>query len=217
MIKQLYNYRFHIFIITQVLILFGSLLFSVKLFDDIISPILFVANQIAGLVVLLKNKKLFWLGLIMLVLGAISLSLDHEKALGLLYSNSIKLFTYFTFYFLVTEETIKQVWKTKRITDKTILGLISGFLSIGLIGFFMFFATELFFPNSFSLPQNGESIVQNLMYFSYITLLTIGYGDILPLTSLAQKTVMLVGIAGQIYLVVISGVIIGKYINQKKD
>jgi len=52
------------------------------------------------------------------------------------------------------------------------------------------------------------------MYFSYITLMTIGYGEITPLTPLAQKATILIGLAGQFYLVIITATIVGKYINQ---
>ncbi len=55
------------------------------------------------------------------------------------------------------------------------------------------------------------------MYYSYITLLTIGYGDILPVTTLAQKAAMLIGLSGQIYLVVITAIVVGKYISQSQD
>ena len=52
------------------------------------------------------------------------------------------------------------------------------------------------------------------MYYSYITLLTIGYGDILPVSALAHKAAILIGLMGQIYLVVITAIVVGKYINQ---
>ena len=61
-------------------------------------------------------------------------------------------------------------------------------------------------------PSN--TITERLMYFSYITMLTIGYGDILPTNLLAQKAAVLIGLIGQFYLVIITAIIVGKYINQ---
>ena len=110
-----------------------------------------------------------------------------------------------------------QVWRAERIHEKTILGLISGFISVGFLGFFMCLKAELSYPGSFSFPDNGVSIFQNLMYFSNITLLTVGYGDILPLTVLAQKITMFISLSGQIYLVILTGIIVGKYISQKEN
>ncbi|WP_101449582.1 ion channel [Aquimarina sp. MAR_2010_214] len=52
------------------------------------------------------------------------------------------------------------------------------------------------------------------MYYSYITLMTIGYGEIIPVTSLSQKAAILVGMMGQFYLVILTAIVVGKYINQ---
>ena len=45
--------------------------------------------------------------------------------------------------------------------------------------------------------------------------MTIGYGDIIPDTSLAQKASILIGMVGQFYLMIITAIVVGKYINQK--
>jgi len=43
--------------------------------------------------------------------------------------------------------------------------------------------------------------------------LTIGNGDILPISTLAHKAAILIGLVGQIYLVVITAIVVGKYIH----
>ncbi len=62
---------------------------------------------------------------------------------------------------------------------------------------------------------DGNTRTDEMLYYSYITLMTIGYGDIVPITSIARKATILIGLMGQIYLVVLTAIIIGKYINQK--
>jgi voltage-gated potassium channel len=59
-----------------------------------------------------------------------------------------------------------------------------------------------------------ENMYDNFMYYSYITLLSIGYGDIIPVSVLAQKTSVLIGLFGQMYNVIITAIIVGKYLNQ---
>ncbi|MEM6816304.1 MAG: ion channel, partial [Bacteroidota bacterium] len=51
-----------------------------------------------------------------------------------------------------------------------------------------------------------------ILYYSYITLLTIGYGEIVPAIPIAQKAAILVGLVGQFYLVIITAVVVEKYI-----
>jgi hypothetical protein len=62
---------------------------------------------------------------------------------------------------------------------------------------------------------NDNTRVDELLYYSYVTLMTIGYGEIVPITSIARKASILIGLMGQIYLVVLTAIIVGKYINQK--
>jgi len=77
-------------------------------------------------------------------------------------------------------------------------------------------AVELLEPGSFSgLPAidlNPESNRDGLIYYSFITLLTIGYGDINPVSDLARNASVLIGLLGQFYLVIVTAVVIEKYI-----
>ncbi|NAS32027.1 hypothetical protein GTQ40_13660 [Flavobacteriaceae bacterium R38] len=58
--------------------------------------------------------------------------------------------------------------------------------------------------------------MDSLIYYSYITLLTIGYGEIVPVTPVAQKAAILVGLIGQFYIVIITAVVVEKYIKHSK-
>jgi len=108
------------------------------------------------------------------------------------------------------------VCNAKEVGKNVVFGLVSGYVSLGLIGFFICLSIEMLAPNSFKgvLINNTESLTEVLMYFSYVTLLTIGYWDIVPVTRLAHKAAILIGLMGQIYLVVLAAIVVGKYINQ---
>lgn len=214
MLKRLYPHRFEIFFFSQIGILFGSLIVPSAFFETFLSPALFFINLLAGIVLLLKQKKVMWFLVALVVistllLGSNLIETTNEAAVGL-----IKMLTYFLFYVVVTSEIIKQVWRATRVSKNVIFGLVSGYISLGLIGFFICLSIEMAYPNSFSGLIEGISITENLMYYSYITLLTIGYGDIVPINALAHKAAILIGLLGQIYLVVLTAIVVGKYINQ---
>ena len=65
--------------------------------------------------------------------------------------------------------------------------------------------------------SDAAAKVDSLIYYSYITLLTIGYGEIYPVTSVAQKAAILVGLMGQFYLVIITAVVVEKYIRHSQN
>ncbi|MGB5458975.1 MAG: potassium channel family protein, partial [Eudoraea sp.] len=109
-----------------------------------------------------------------------------------------------------------QVWKSKKVTRGVIFGLMSGYISLGLVGFFICMSVEIIEPDSFSglvtQQLNNEGNRDDLMYFSFITLLTIGYGDILPVSQLARNASVIIGLLGQFYLVIVTAVVVEKYI-----
>ena len=216
MIDRLYAYRFELFLLTQLVILFGAIVIPNALFENWITPIFLLINVATGVLLVLKGRKSSIVLSIFILLFIIGLagSLITTKSSGNL--NYIKLASYFLFYALVTIEIIRQVWNAKVVGKNVILGLISGYISLGLLSFFVCITIEIVYPNSFSgLTYVNGDMSESLMYYSYITLMTIGYGDILPITPIAQKASIFIGLIGQFYLVILTAIVVGKYINQK--
>ncbi len=219
MFDKLYPYRFELFLFTQLSILIGSLVIPIFWFEYWIMPVLLLLNIASGLLLASKKKGLFRfllvflsLSILMVITGFVSSFVDMDF-------NYLKLASYFIFYAIVTIEIIKQVWKARVVGKNVILGLVSGYISLGLLAFFLCLTIEMIYPNSFSGLMTGSAtkneITEQLMYFAYITLMTIGYGDILPITPIAQKATIFIGLIGQFYLVVLTAIVVGKYINQK--
>lgn len=219
--QKLYSYRFEILFFSQIAILFGSLIFPVLFYEKNISPFIFQFNLLAGILLLSKKVILMWFLVVLLVLTSVAFGpeLIHNQDEN--YLGISQVAAYFLFYIVVTLEIIKQVWESEKVNRNVIFGLICGYVSIGLIGFFVCLSIEMVYPASFSglvpVSTNPVTIIEELIYFSYITLTTIGYGDILPVTPLARKAAVLIGLVGQIYLVVITAIVVGKYVNQSSN
>ncbi len=187
-----YPYRFEFFFFSLLVILFGSLLVPTVLFEQVISPDLFNINILAGILLLFNKKFLMWFVIILLVISAIAFGLDLTQLEDNYTFGILKMASYFLFYIIVTTELISQVWKSKIVNRPIIFGLISGYISLGLIGFFIFLSIELLYPNSFSgfVPEISNNKI--LMNHSFISLFTIGHGDIIPVTIVAQKSSILI-------------------------
>ena len=216
LIKRIYKNRFELFLITQVSILFGSLFFPNIFFKDTLQPLLFLLNILAGILLISKNKRALWFFILLFVVSAIlfgrnmgSRSADKDTVI-------LRLFVYFLFHFIVAWNIVQQVWKATFVNKNVIIGMMSGYISIGFLAFFMFMSIELICPGSFQgASLNSEHLelrADAIMYYAYITLLTIGYGEIVPVSSMAQKAAVLVGLIGQFYMVIITAVVVGKYI-----
>jgi voltage-gated potassium channel Kch len=57
----------------------------------------------------------------------------------------------------------------------------------------------------------------HVAYFAFVTLTTLGYGDIVPLTPLAKLSTIVFSLLGPFYLAVNMGVLIGRYIQQEQQ
>ncbi|MFS4417878.1 ion channel [Maribacter sp. 2307ULW6-5] len=222
MMRHLYPYRFELLFTTLLAVLFGSLLFPTALFQEKVIHLFFLLNIIAGVVLVSKSKRMFRGYLLLLALGSMFFVYNAIEKLGIEPNQEIvRLAIYTVFYVLVTIELIRQVWRAKKVGKNVMMGLMSAYLSLGLISFLFFFAIELFSPGSFSgnlianmgLGQKADA----LLYYSYVTMLTIGYGDIVPITPIAQKATMLCGLVGQFYIVIVTAVVVEKYIVHSKE
>lgn len=208
----MYQHRFEIFFASQLALLFGSLFYPPAL-APYITPILFYFNIVAGSLFFgLRSTSHYLNVLAILLMGLILMGpIWIEEARQV---NYLKFSILFIIYLLITYQIIRQVWLVDLIDNKVIFGMMSGFISLGYIGFFIFMTLEIFEPGSFKGIEADVEIGDNIMYLSFITLLTIGYGDIYPATILAKKASILVGLIGQFYLVIITAIVVGKFINQ---
>ena len=170
MFKIAYKYRYELFLFTQLAILFGSLVFVVDFYQTILSPLFFISNLITGILLISNKKKLMWFFIILLSLEILSFGFSFSESETLSLSSYLSFLIYFLFYIFVTYELIKNVWGAKLIDSNVILGLISGYISLGFIGYFILLSVNLGYPNSFeglNMVEIGkESYSDGLMYFS---------------------------------------------------
>lgn len=212
---NLYAHRFEFFLITQAFILFGSLFVPIGFHERVLLPILFLLNICAGILLISRKRKLMWFLITLffasaLVFGSSIISRTGEGNI------LVRMSIYFIFYFIVTWNIVQQVWGAQFVNKNVIMGLMSGYIALGFLAFFLFLSIELVNPGSFEgalLDQQDFDLrADSIMYYAYITLLTIGYGEIIPTTPVAQKAAILVGLLGQFYMVIITAVVVEKYI-----
>ena len=105
---------------------------------------------------------------------------------------------------------IYYIFETGLVTRNIIAAALIAYLFIGLLGANLYLLVELIYPGSFSIPH--ETILKDpsvFKYFSFVTLTTLGYGDISPISSQARSLSVLEALIGQIYLAVLIARLIG--------
>jgi hypothetical protein len=80
---------------------------------------------------------------------------------------------------------------------------------------FLYHLTEFIHPNSFSMAADlATESRKALFYYSFVTLTTLGYGDITPISHPAKSLAMLEAIVGQMYIAVLIARLVGMHISQ---
>lgn len=108
----------------------------------------------------------------------------------------------------------------RQVSGDAIFGAVCGYLLLGIIWSLLYYAVETAVPGSFRLPAptdaGGGTAPDRgaLSYFSFITLATVGYGDVTPATPLARTLAWTEAITGQFYLAILVAGIVGFKVTQ---
>ena len=123
------------------------------------------------------------------------------------------------FFILIAVDMVLDVYSSvNRVTGDTIFGAISVYLMFGLIFAFVFQLFHVIAPESFTIPdtmiQTRDDVFPAFVYYSFVTMTTLGYGDITPQSPEAAVLTYMAALTGQIYLVVMVAYIVGTYVSQ---
>lgn len=125
-------------------------------------------------------------------------------------------------YFLVIVALlIKQIALAREVTAAVILGSIVGYLLMGII-FSIFIALLMQMDPTAYTPVNagesgpGEGLnISVPLYFSFVTMASLGYGDVLPLKPFTRSLATFMVISGQFYIAIIVALLVGKFTSQQ--
>jgi hypothetical protein len=110
------------------------------------------------------------------------------------------------------------VLKVERVDTSTIFSSISFYILGGYAGATAAWLVETISPGSFSInhPVATHQLF-DFVYFSFVTMATLGYGDIIPANEIAKTLAIFISLFGQLYLTIFLVITLGKYMQQKKS
>lgn len=117
---------------------------------------------------------------------------------------------------------IHRLWGLGEVGASTLIMGTGVYFLLGLCWGLVFMILEALAPGSFSdgcglhvgtagcRPEFGE--VPRLEYFAFVTMTTLGYGDVVPLTRQAQGVAIGAAVTGQLFMAVLIGRLVGSYL-----
>jgi ion channel len=115
----------------------------------------------------------------------------------------------------VMTRLLRFILRAPRVDSEVICAGLSAYLLLGVLWMFAYILTAHIDPGSFTIsagPDVGRTLDSySALYFSFITLCTVGYGDILPASHFARMLVTLEAISGTIFITVLISRLVGLY------
>ncbi len=120
------------------------------------------------------------------------------------------------FFAIAIYHCVRFILESPQVTRDVIFAAVVIYLLMALLWSYAYALLELYQPGSFSYQEGLVSDSrQFFLYDSFVTLTTLGYGDIPPLTHNAKSLTILEAFIGQIYIVVVLAWLVGMHVSRK--
>ena len=181
---------------------------------DFISTMFFSLILASGIYAFSNNLKLFKLTssfiILAIVLEWVHYFMREEEIIRMarvLYTGVILI--------LLLIKTLSTIGKSKKVDLNTIFGAICGYVLIGFFGSMIVLFISLRYVDSYTLP--GTLTGNEAVYYSFVTMTTLGYGDISPVSPAARSFAVLLSILGPMYVAVLISILVGKFLSTSRD
>lgn len=156
------------------------------------------------------------LAVAMVALGYLS-AVQDDYRIGFLAAMTAALFFLDLIYLLSRALLIEQT----RVTGETLWAGINIYLLFGMMFAFLYTAVLALEPAAFSggiLDSDAQDIAQSMVYYSFVTMTTLGYGDITPKIQVAATLAYVQALIGQLYVAILIARLVSLYsIQSDKD
>jgi Ion channel len=138
------------------------------------------------------------------------------------WSRTLELLTLVPLMGMLAGGILAFVMRQRTLTLDSIFATIAAYLLIAGLFTQIYMCLLTWDPASFSLPVDiagrpVHMLHSDMTYFSLVTLATVGYGDIQPVTSTARMLSMIQAVTGQFYIAVVVAIFVGTYAAQRRD
>jgi len=180
---------------------------------------------------------------LLIITGITSLKFRKEKFIRLSYFGLLTVILIWTNFFIdspitnlvtfivlilfliyITYSMIYNVARNEKITPILVLNAINSYLLMGIIGSFLFILSNFGYKFIFGISNEtinfgytNDPIYFDYIYFGFITLTTVGYGDATPAVPLTKSIAMFVSLSGQLYLAILVAMLVGKFLSKSKS
>jgi hypothetical protein len=116
-----------------------------------------------------------------------------------------------------TATAARHALRSGPVDAERIFAALDTYLLAGLIWGVGYWLIDQIWPASFGPVSESPIPLAHAIYFSFVTIATLGYGDIVPVSDLARGLAILEAVSGQFYLAVLVARLVSLYARQTDD
>lgn len=171
---------------------------------------------ISGIWSLREYRQGFFVAVVLVIL-AVGGGLMSMAGFGLVFAY-LSLVAYSLFLSLTIVLATRQVFRSRTVNLNNIVGAICIYLLLGIIWSTFYTMVNVSVPGSFSESISGSVIEQSytFIYFSLVTLTSLGYGDISPVADTARVLAALEAMFGQFYIAILVAGLVASYMQSSE-
>ena len=181
-------------------------------------PVAFSCLLAIGVWSLRDSALTFRIGMVLAISGIVANVLAVANDARAFFFLSIA--TLFVFLLLATRSALRQVVFGTEINANRLYGALCVYLLLGILWALMYSMLAAVDSNAFSgalLPNSSDEWAVEWLYYSFITLTTLGYGDILPVSATARVLAFSEAVIGVFYMAVLVAALVGSYASARAD
>ena len=216
-INRLLGKRYRFLFYALVIMLFVPSFFLYSEFHQAMTYLFQGFVLFSGIYAMQESKAQLYIGSIagLLLLAVNWWGLFNDSATVNFY---LSFLIFMAFYTYLAYRLLIMIVKTHTVTLGVLFASINVYLLVGIIGGYSFMLLENFIPGSLgNLTMDSLTDPSGFFYFSFTTLSTLGYGDIVPMNPPARSIAMFLSILGPLYLTLLVAVLVGRYLNEHRD
>ncbi|MEM9327426.1 MAG: ion channel [Bacteroidota bacterium] len=206
----LYAQRYVLFMIACLLLMFSTAIPYEWRAESMMFSVILAFHIFAG--TMLWYQASSRIASMFFYLGLLLIAFQFLEGLKILHLGEVLSGLYVLFFFAVSVKIYRDIYKARIIDSNMVFAVFTGLILLGIMATFLFITIERVVPDSFRGMDPTMSLFDNLLYFSFISLLTIGYGDMVPATAMTKTLSVLVGLVANFYTIIVTGIVIGKYL-----
>lgn len=178
----------------------------------VVRAVVFSTVLAVGVWSLQGSRRSFLIGMFLAVVGivvSLAATLIDLRALELL-----AMLAFVAFLVVAIFEALRKVIRARVINANRVTGAVCVYLMLGLLWGALYSVLYTVSPDAFRLPAGEVDAVTTSTwnYYSFVTLTTLGYGEIVPVSATARTLAFAEAVTGQLYVAILVAGLVGAYI-----